>query len=307
VGRIPLIPLTEELTVDQTLCALAAGLLLGQAQDVTIVPPEPVQPKCNCAASAKTGWTQTQTSTQSRTWTQTGTWTPSTGWTWSNSVKDGTEDRSFVSRFTDRVSSLFGSKQETTRQTTGWQTTGWQTTGWVDVDPQDDEHESPIQASSGPVASAISPLRIAEQHYPRRMPSGIITSNEPPLLEVTANQPTPASAQAIKPASFQPAQAPVIAALAAKSQVQAKTNYGHEDDYSWISGPIDIVNGAHVLQYATPGTADRFGGHMILSGDPDLSQLEKGDLVKIHGSVVPGRTISIYRVRSIEIVERAAK
>ena len=131
----------------QTLCALAAGLLMGQAQEISTIQTAPVQPACkNCAAAAaaNSGWTPVQSSTQ--TWSQTGTWTPTTGWTWRNSSSNGAatefsafrprfpdqnpnfkvqsspDNPSFLTRISDRVGTLFGPKQAIVNTGAGWQT-----------------------------------------------------------------------------------------------------------------------------------------------------------------------------------------
>ncbi len=90
-----------------TLCAMAASLLIGQAQDTKITTTE---------TTSTSGWTQVPGSTQTRTWTQTGTWTPTGGWTYKTTettgkVPEQPDQRSAMSRISDRLSSLFGNQK----------------------------------------------------------------------------------------------------------------------------------------------------------------------------------------------------
>ena len=108
----------------------------------------------------------------------------------------------------------------------------------------------------------------------------------------------------IKAASFEPAalqDAP--SNNSAKIRAALLSKIGHAEDYSWIIGQVEVVNGAHVVHYAAPASRDRFGGHMILNGELDLSRLNNGDLVTVHGSVIPGQTVNLYRVHAVDVIK----
>ena len=273
-----------------SLCALAAGLIVGQVQDVTTFNAEPVQPACkHCAASTNTGWTQVQTSTQTRTWSQTGVWTPTTGWTWHNSSEVSAEDRPLLSRVSERLNGLFGNRQDTPGDKARGQTSGRQSTGW---------HEEDAQPFSG-----LSTVPVISSDHPQRLAVGRVTTNEPPLLEVAARP----EAAAIKTTSFEPALVVSAADASGKIRPALLSKIGHAEDYSWLIGQVEVANGAHLVHYAAPTSHDRFGGHMILNGDVDLSRFQSGDLVTVHGGVIPGQTGSLYRVQSVDLINRAGK
>jgi hypothetical protein len=271
----------KELRMCPTWYALAAGLLVGQTPEITTLD--------------STGWTQVQTSTPTRTWTQSGVWTPSTGWTWHNAVETSSDNvgndksatnRTILSRFSDRLSGLFGSRQSNASQPVARHNSGWQSTGWHD------EGDAPL-----PVITS-------------RSPSGRVTTEEPPLLEAAGAQPsTAASAPAgdIKAASFAPAPERNDSDKAVKIRSALLGKIGHAEDYSWIIGQIEISNGAHVVHYAAPNSHDHFGGKMILNGEVDLSHVMSGDLVAVHGSVIPGRMVSLYRVQAINVIGQGGK
>lgn len=264
----------------QTLSALATGLLLGQAPQTTTVDAEVAQPACkHCAAAAtSSGWTTV--STQTRTWSQTGTWTPATGWTWHNTVETSGnqrgDNRTVLSRVSDRLSGIFGSRQPNNPQP--MQTQSW-STGWH----EDGDAALPIISSQSPV--------------------GHVTTEEPPLLEATAALPkaeTPRQSDGIKAAAFTPTP-PVTNPATIRPALLSKL--GHAEDYSWIIGQIEITSGARVVHYAAPAGHDHFGGQMILNGEVDLSPFTSGDLVMVHGSVIPGRGGNLYRVKAISAID----
>lgn len=267
-----------------SLCVLAAGLLIGQAEEIVT---QPTRPGCNCNRSAASGGTQSRTWSTTGTWTQTtGTWTPQTGWTYRTTTSNGPvpssgswiEDRPILSR-------IFGRGQDSR---------GGTSSGWQPVDGAANG-SSVFQTDEPPVTQ-----QPVTQQMPivRQVPVRKITMNEPPLLDVIAEPVGPqltgpqlAPPTAVKAASFEPAR---VVALPVK--------IGHESDYSWITGKLVIENGVPIVEYGD--AADRFGGRMILSGDMDISHLRTGDLVTVRGTVLQGRTISIYRAQSIDLVER---
>jgi hypothetical protein len=207
----------EEIIVGHSLCVLAAGLLIGQAQDITVIG-DSVRPGCNCGAQAQSGWIPVQSSVQTRTWTQTGTWTPAGGWTWRTQVSGSVEDRPILTRISERLSDMFG-RQEASRpgtvrhhtasSDTAWHTSGWQTSGWhEDFDVSPDVH---VQSAGQPVALPV--IRTESSALPlRSAPPRRVTLSEPPLLEVAPAPQIvrPSQPESVKPASFEP-QVPVPA------------------------------------------------------------------------------------------------
>ena len=249
----------------QTLSALAAGLLLSQAPQTPPIAAEATQPT--------SGWTTV--STQSRTWTKTGTWNSATGWTWHETVETsstpGGDSHPFLSRVSDRLSGIFGSHPSTTAR------------GVATQAPADwhDEGDPGLASLESPAVR--------------------ITTEEPPLLEASAAAPkaqAPLQNEKIKPVAFAPSPT-----NSAKIRPALLGKLGHAEDYSWIIGQIEIAGGARVVHYAAPSGHDRFGGQMILSGEVDLNPFAGGDLVVVHGGVIPGRAVNLYRVKAISAVK----
>jgi hypothetical protein len=265
-----------------TLCALAAGLLVGQTPEIPTVDGN--------------GWTQVQSSTQTRTWTQSGVWTPSTGWTWHDTVETGSAvvgdkkpggAKTVLSRFSDRLSGLFASRQANAGQANAGPTSGWQSTGW---------HEE-----AGPRLPVIT----------SRSSGGRFTTDEPPLFEGATSEPKAVipsqSSVAIKTAFFAPSPEEKKSDQNGNIRTALLSKIGHADDYSWIIGQIEIANDARVVHYAAPGSHDHFGGQMILHGEVDLTRIKSGDLVAVHGSVIPERMVNLYRVQSISVIDLGRK
>ncbi len=260
-----------------TLCVLTAGLLIGQFQDSAPQPtPTPLS-----------GWT-----TQTKTWTQTGTWTPATGWTWQiatgeslisnpNMQAGGNEPSAnpkgttqnavgnpkILSRIGDRLSTLFGPKP---------------------ANPKTGSEPNIIHGQTGPVVSTMEPPLLEAPVPPR-----VVDLAQPERFDA-----------AVQPVQVQDALTPATRQFLLDGQF---TQVGHNAEYSVITGRLEVVNGAYFVHYATPDSGDRFGGRMILTGNLDLSQFRTADLIRIRGSVMPGRTISLYQAHHVELLERTSK
>jgi hypothetical protein len=101
--------------------------------------------------------------------------------------------------------------------------------------------------------------------------------------------------------------APVASTVSSRpSSISARfTNkVGQPGDYSWITGQLEIRNGTAILHYATPDTIDRYNGSLVLASGADLSKLRSGDLVSAHGSVQQQGRSAVYRVQTIDLIER---
>jgi len=178
----------------------------------------------------------------------------------------------------------------------------------------------------------VSPNGSGQEYY-RRLP----TTNEPPL-NVTPAQPagrseriSPASRPMpvapapqpgrpltieVEPIQFRPAgAAPMTVAPAPASSQAASTRpnpisarftnkVGQPGDYSWITGQLEVRNGMAIVHYATPETVDRYNGSLVLATDADLSRLRSGDLVSVHGAVEQRGSSIVYRVQTMDLIER---
>ncbi len=260
-----------------TFCVLTVGLLVGQAPVILNQNHESVEPGCNC---------------QGRTSVSVGWFPRIRNWTWNGSaIGEWVEDRPLLGRIQERFSGLFN-RQEA---------------GTMEYSTSDAIHGIPVQSytpSQIPIINSPAPAG----EYLQRLPTKISLS-EPPLLEVTA-QPARTEFSTIKQVSFQSAQpdAAVQPANFGPAQARLSDKVGHEEDYSWITGQIQIENGGVVIHYANPETVDRFGGRMVLSTDLNMSGYQSGDLVTVHGGVILGRAgITTYRVQAIDLLERPVR
>lgn len=104
--------------------------------------------------------------------------------------------------------------------------------------------------------------------------------------------------------NFRPQQTPRTEIRAGKINEKFVNKIGHEDDYSWITGQLDQENGKWIIRYATPETVDRFKGQIVLAPGANVSQLRPGDLVSATGQVIGQGSAVIYRVATINLIER---
>ena len=148
----------------------------------------------------------------------------------------------------------------------------------------------------------------------------VIRNAEPPLNSpgaVPASFQSSASAQA--PARTAPSTVPVsfhtlpsgpaVQTITPASTVPVKTNGklgGHEDDYSWVTGYLNVHESDWIIEYATPGTVDQFSGKLVLV-NVETSNLQVGDFVCVNGALMTsgGQVIGAYRVTSITLIERS--
>jgi len=198
------------------------------------------------------------------------------------------------------------------------------------------DNNAPSQTQAAPLNGPTVIIQPgAGQEYYRRLP----TTNEPPLGTVPAQPAVPPGRVApsslrsgpmapqseepltieVEPINFRPAgqakgAAPAMTGPApASSTVSMRPNpisarftskVGQPGDYSWITGQIEIRDGTAILHYATPETVDRYSGSLLLATDANLSNLRSGDLVSAHGSVQQQGRAIVYRVQTIDLIER---
>lgn len=184
----------------------------------------------------------------------------------------------------------------------------------------------------------IQPSATGQDYY-RRLP----TTNEPPLGGVPAQpvvrpertapsspRPAPAAPPSekpltieVEPIEFRPAgqakgTAPAMVAPSPSSKAMesasARPNpisarfvskVGQPGDYSWITGQLEVRNGTAILHYATPDTVDRYNGSLVLAtSEANLRNVRSGDLVSVRGSIQQQGRGAVYRVQSIDLIER---
>lgn len=262
-----------------TLCALAASLLVGQTQEATIV-----------SGVTSEGATQ-------RVWTEvpaprTG-WASGMGWGWRSAPT--AEERPVLSRISDRLSHLFGNRQQAARASGPSQGMGW-----IEAGSQGNVQTAPPQTG----------LPIIRNHSDEPRAKTVVWS-EPPLLDMFAGQGgmLPAHSVAARPVSLLPGVSPLLDPAGTGNRIGAELAVlvGHAPDYSDITGQLEITNGIYLIHYGVPGANDRFGGRLLVGGDVDLSSFQNGDLVTVRGSVLAGRSVSIFRADTIELMVRETK
>lgn len=85
-------------------------------------------------------------------------------------------------------------------------------------------------------------------------------------------------------------------------------------DYSQLTGRLFFVHadgGLWVLRYAPVSTEDANGGSVVFARDARLDACHEGDLVTVWGEIAAPRASTklggpLYRVQSIEVIEKAA-
>lgn len=80
---------------------------------------------------------------------------------------------------------------------------------------------------------------------------------------------------------------------------------GHEDDYSWITGQLEIVsNNRYVIHFAPPEVVDRYQGSLPLSANIDTNRFRNGDLISVRGNLLPQNGRTIYHAVTVDLIER---
>jgi hypothetical protein len=129
------------------------------------------------------------------------------------------------------------------------------------------------------------------------------TLSEPPLGNVPADNKVVQAGFAPSPAPAAVGQGPTSLGGILPKNIN---RIGHEEDYSWVTGQVGQVNGQWVIHYATPETADKFGGKLVLAGVQDMSNFHVGDLISVQGGLMAqnGRVIGAFQVQNISLIER---
>jgi hypothetical protein len=91
-----------------------------------------------------------------------------------------------------------------------------------------------------------------------------------------------------------------------------ETRVDRAADYSWVTGQLSFVHadgGVWVLRYAPLDKEDPNGGSVVLARGRQLDSYREGDLVKVHGEILPEKGSlflggPLYRIHSIQLIHR---
>lgn len=86
----------------------------------------------------------------------------------------------------------------------------------------------------------------------------------------------------------------------------------HASDFSWVQGELQYVHvrgGIWIIRYLPLHETDQNGGSIVLATDGRLEHFHEGDIVRVSGEIVRGRSESslggpLYRIRSITLVQQ---
>ena len=155
--------------------------------------------------------------------------------------------------------------------------------------------------SSAPVSTPAAP---GTADYYRRMPAPQSKAIPVPSQQVIAEQVVGQPA-AVNPVGYEkkPVKSPILPALVNK--------IGRDEKFAWVTGQLEIENGAYVVYYATPETVDQYNGRLVLQTNADMKQFHRGDLITVEGQVqnrpgLRGGSVT-YHVENIGLVERAPR
>ncbi|MFO0968507.1 MAG: hypothetical protein U0793_23365 [Gemmataceae bacterium] len=213
-----------------------------------------------------------------QTWRSSGGWTTS-GWTDSRSA-----DSRPPGRFLDRVGNLFGLRRESEQPRRRMDRRS---------DNVDEIPAAPRPVEPAPVSAA--PSEPPPEVGPRRLPTRIALS---PEITIEAVDPDAAPAP-VKPAAFdpKPRRAPSVDARFVPRLARAA-------DYAWVTGQLHVSGDSYQLHFTQAGP-DAFGGIFTLRMTGDLSALQDGDLITVHGRIEESRGATpVYRPLVVHILER---
>ena len=188
-------------------------------------------------------------------------------------------------------------------------------TGWFKRDQADGQpQQAPTQPTRGtviretaPPPMIITPAPAAPANdYPRRMPNptsqGTVTPRETIVKEAPATTTTVIQQTSLlQPAQVKTAKSPISPKLVDK--------IGRDDKFEWVTGQLEIENGAYVLYYATPETIDPHRGRIVLTPqEVNMKQFQRGDLISVRGQLVQRQTTqgmsATYRLTMASLIER---
>jgi hypothetical protein len=128
-------------------------------------------------------------------------------------------------------------------------------------------------------------------------------------------QPAPATeaVSMIQPVAAAPA--PVASPPATEIAKEYLDKVANAEDYSWVTGQLFYIHihadqGLWVVRYAPVDKEDRYGGSVVLAPAADMSGVQEGDLVTVHGEILnQGRATRflggpLYRALDVELKAR---
>jgi hypothetical protein len=84
---------------------------------------------------------------------------------------------------------------------------------------------------------------------------------------------------------------------------------GRDEKFEWITGQLELENGAYVIYYASPETVDKFHGRIVLVPQQvDMKSFRRGDLISLHGQLGQRQSLQgttpTYRLTDATLIER---
>ena len=107
---------------------------------------------------------------------------------------------------------------------------------------------------------------------------------------------------AVETSTVKAAKNPILAQFAEKT--------GRDEHFEWITGQLEVENGAYVIYYASPETVDKYQGRIVLQPQQvDMKEMHRGDLISVRGQVIQRGTMqgggAVYRLTSAIVIERS--
>lgn len=186
--------------------------------------------------------------------------------------------------------------------------------------PAEPKQQSPVRINSNQTRPSPYTWR---NHTPttNRPPMAIKgnTRNEPPISFKGKNTQTPIAIPKDlgkgEPVVIQDAKTVETMRPANSLPERVASKVGHEKDYTWITGVLTRIPGFKsqwVVRYAGPFELDKYNGSVMLSRTPDTNQFSDGDLVNVHGRIVPNargagpHAGAVYEASDMFLIEKGA-
>jgi hypothetical protein len=140
---------------------------------------------------------------------------------------------------------------------------------------------------------------------PASLPPAPVPVAQPVEIKASLERPAAVSSSSTPAYPAQVGQPKGVARDLGQIQARFVQKIGHEEDWSWITGQLQIENGAYVVYYATPDTVDRFHGRLVLYPEIDMARFRAGDLVNVRGQVrTQANGGMLYVGQAVDLIER---
>lgn len=154
-----------------------------------------------------------------------------------------------------------------------------------------------IPTNNSPLIVPSSPTPL---DFPKKMPSPSSQNTLPKEIPFNTASATKPVQQTNLQTPMSSARSPILPQLADK--------IGRDEKFAWITGQLEVENGMYVLYYATPETVDQYNGRIVLQPQQaDMSSFRRGSLVSVNGDVIQRQTAQgnspAYRVRDIQRID----